>query len=60
MKKAVKQLKNTTISRVYNMAINELFLGCQICSPHRGCNRNRKNRDDSWKSYRKTQWKEKE
>lgn len=57
MRKAIKQLKNTTNSRVYNMAINELFLGCPFCPAHRGCNRDRKEFDNSWKSYRKTQWK---
>lgn len=59
MRKFIEVLKKTTNNRVYNMAHNELVSSCPICAPHRGCNRNRKNRDDSWKSYRKTQWIEK-
>lgn len=51
-------MEKTTNSRVYNMAVNELVSSCPICAPHRGCNRDRGNNDDSWKSYRKTQWKE--
>ena len=58
MRKFRKVMEITTNSRVYNMAVNEMVSGCPICATHRGCNRDRGNNDDSWKSYRKTQWKE--
>lgn len=60
MRKALKVLKETMDSRIYNMAINEIYLGCPICAPNRGCNRNKKNHDNSWKTFRRTQWREKE
>ncbi len=53
-------MENTTNSRVYNMAVNEMVSGCPICAPHRGCNRNRDDDNTSWKGYRDFQWREKE
>jgi hypothetical protein len=50
-------LKNTTISRVYKMALNE-NASCPICGLGRGCNRNRDNNHRNWKYWRKTRWKE--
>lgn len=47
-------LKTVTTNKSYKAALNT---GCPICSLGKGCNRNR-NTDDSWKSYRKTQWKD--
>jgi|TARA_R110000782_G_scaffold15939_6_gene46126 hypothetical protein len=55
MKKAGRELQKTTNSRVYNMAVNELVSSCPFCAPHRGCNKKRDN--NSWKNYRKSQWK---
>jgi hypothetical protein len=52
-----KTIETTTNNKVYKMALYDLILGCPICAPNRGCNRNR-NYDNSWKSYRKTQWKD--
>lgn len=52
-----KILGNTTNSRVYKLAVNETVSGCPICSPNKGCNRN-KNFDNCWKTYRKTQWRD--
>jgi hypothetical protein len=49
-------LKTVTTNKSYKAALIDLISGCPICSLGRGCNRNR-NTDDSWKSYRKTQWK---
>ncbi len=59
MRKFIKVMQNTTNSRVYNMAVNEMVSKCPICAPHRGCNKNR-DIEVSWKNYRKTQWREKE
>lgn len=55
-------LDTTTNSRVYKHThaeyINEKVGGCKRCSLNRGCNRRYKdNRERSWKSHRKTQWK---
>lgn len=53
--KTKKTLQGTTDSKAYKRAVKEKSLNCQICSPHRGCNRNR-DYDNSWKSNRKHQW----
>lgn len=59
MRKAKKQMKNTTDSRVYKMALRDRFLGCPICGPNQGCNRNRTyGAPNSWKNNRDNQWKE--
>lgn len=50
-------IKHTKNSRVYKMTVREETLGCPICRPHRGCNRNRNSDNRSWKTYRNTQWK---
>ena len=50
-------IKHTNNSRVYKMTVREEILGCPICSPNKGCNRNRNTDYKSWKTYRKTQWK---
>ena len=53
MKKNKKELKNADNSRAYKAAIT---VGCPICGPNKGCNRNR-DFDNNWKSHRKNQWK---
>lgn len=58
MRKADKNLKKTTDNREYNAALSEKTSGCPICSPNRGCNRNRDNFNDNWKHYRKNQWRD--
>ena len=55
-KKQTLQITNN--SKEYKMTKRELTLGCNICPPNKGCNRNRDNDFKSWKRYRKTQWKE--
>jgi len=54
-----KTLKHTMNSQVYNKALRQ-NMGCPICPPNRGCNRNRDNHSLSWKGYRNSQWKENE
>jgi len=58
MKNCKKILKSTVDNRVYKSTLNKKVLDCPICSPHRGCNRLRKKDNNSWKSYRKTQWRD--
>lgn len=53
-------LVNATCNKDYKLALMRKLGLC--CSPHKGCNR--RNRDNwtphrNWKTYRKTQWKEK-
>ena len=52
-----KTLQNTMNSRVYKMALRQ-NMGCPICPPNKGCNRNRDNNYKSWKNYRDNQWRE--
>jgi len=56
--KIKKTLQETTDRKTYRSAANTGHGNCSLCSPNRGCNRNRKY-DRSWKKYRKTQWREK-
>lgn len=57
--KVLKNLQETTNTTVYKHYRNELVLGCSRCPPHRGCNRfYRGDRQNSWKKFRKSQWKE--
>ena len=51
-------LQLTNNSKEYKMAKREMTLGCPICPPNKGCNRNRDNDYKCWKRYRKTQWRE--
>ena len=53
-RKATYTQKHTMNSRVYKMAMR-VNLGCPICAPNRGCNRNRDNDSRCWKTYRKDQ-----
>lgn len=52
-------IRNTSNSRVYKMTVREEILRCPICPPNKGCNRARKNIDNSWKEHRDNQWREK-
>lgn len=56
-RKNKKTVQITDNSKEYKMAKREITLGCPICPPNRGCNRNR-DYDNSWKNFRKTQWRE--
>lgn len=51
-----KTLENTTISRVYKMALNA-NAPCPICGLGKGCNRNSNNHQRNWKKWRKNRWK---
>ena len=52
-------LQLTNNSNEYKNAKRQLDkIGCPVCPPNRGCNRNRDNDYKSWKRYRKTQWRE--
>ena len=53
-----KNLQLTDNSKEYKMTKRRMDLGCPICGPNRGCNRNRDNDFRNWKRYRKTQWRE--
>lgn len=55
-----KIITNTTNSRVYKMARNVFISSCPICSPNKGCNRQRKKFDNSWKNNRDNQWRNKD
>lgn len=57
-RKHKKNLQLTTNSKEYKMVKRQLDLGCPICRPNKGCNRNRDNDFKCWKRYRKTQWRE--
>lgn len=50
-------LDNTTNSKEYRKIVNKMVNKCGFCSIRKGCNRNRKF-DNSWKTYRKTQWRD--
>lgn len=50
-----KTLKNTMDSQVYNKAM-KVNLGCSLCRPNKGCNRNRDNDFRCWKRHRDKQW----
>ncbi len=52
-----KLIKDTMNSQVYKKALRQ-NMGCPICPPNRGCNRNRDNDNRNWKRWRGTQWKE--
>ena len=57
MRNRKRNAKNTDDSRVYKMTMRDVHLGCPICPPNKGCNRNRYN-TDNWKEHRKNQWRE--
>lgn len=50
--------RKTTINAVYRRVVIYHQLGCPICEPHRGCNKERNNSFKSWKyKYKKRkQW----
>lgn len=50
--------KHTNNSRVYKMTVREEVLGCSLCPPNKGCNKNRNSDNKSWKNYRDNQWKQ--
>ena len=59
MSKNKEILETTDKPSVYRKAFIKLYSACPMCSPNRGCNKQRKyNRDcENWKSNRKSQWK---
>jgi hypothetical protein len=52
-----KTLKNTMNSQVYKKALRINF-GCQLCPPNKGCNTNRDNDSQCWKSHRDKRWRD--
>ena len=59
MSKNKKILETTDNASVYKKAFIKFYSRCPICSPNKGCNKQRSyNLDcECWKSNRKTQWK---
>lgn len=58
-RKVNEVVSKTTNSKEYKRLRGNLVSGCPICSPHKGCNRRDMSTPrKSWKSRRKTQWKE--
>lgn len=59
-RKNKKTLQLTNDSKEYKMTKRKMDLGCPICRPNKGCNRKGRNGTPyrSWKTYRKTQWRE--
>lgn len=60
MQKLKKLVSRTTNSRTYKSAYYKIVCRCPICSANKGCNkrkRNVKNKQRTWKKYRKTKYK---
>ena len=49
-------LREVNNARTWKRIRLSAVLGCPICGPNSGCNRRNKKLDNSWKSYRKTQY----
>ena len=59
MRKTKTVVDTTTNSKEYKRAKHmTLLIGCQLCSPNKGCNKwGKSSPSRNWKSYRKTKWK---
>lgn len=59
MSKNKEILESTDNPSVYKKAFIKLYSSCPMCSPNRGCNKQRKYNHDceNWKSSRRSQWK---
>lgn len=53
-----EEMAITTHRQIYNKCWIKLYTSCPICSPGKGCNKN-KDYIRNWKKFRKTQYKTK-
>lgn len=52
-----EEMSITNNRYVYNKCHTRKFSSCGVCSPGRGCNRNRMQINNNWKEHRKRQYK---
>jgi len=57
LNKGSKGLSDVDNRTVYKKMYNRIVSSCPICAPHKGCNRGHRQRDRSWKRFRKTKYK---